>query len=455
MINITMLSDDPQDREIARRYWATDEQGNFMETVSDLLPYKEMTHAHQLIAFLGEVAIATDSNQLCSQCDEHFTVTSRRKSSPKGPRLGGICVDCRTSNADQARRLAEAERHELQLRLEQREQHNLTRTANYGSIPFDLVLLLIAVDRASSPKLARGTFSEKDCSSLVHWGKEKFIRTLLSWGLIVDIPSKASPGTYLLKHSEINYYPAKLAYSLVPDELYGKSELALAILSEREPQDGPAVYMLWLDYATADCIGYLHDQCELHRLELSDDAETQITSTIRSALPRYSPSQIWSILWKVVRDAASLSTREYYNKQKAADTIPGKIKRNLEHVERTDLHIKDWSRPQHQPAGTLGDLFYDYFGITESTPSQEVAARIYAMCPTAEAPDRRQDIEQTSRTMMAGCLSNNISGEVLQSFAGHIRAGKSTERSLAALFVEYPALASVPIGSNELADTDW
>lgn len=88
---------------------------------------------------------------------------------------------------------------------------------------------------------------------------------------------------------------------------------------------------------------------------------------------RPSVSQLWSVVWKVVRDAASLANREYYNRPKAAATIPGKIWRNLEKVQRESIELKAWSRPEQHPAGNTGDGVGRDLGVDENTSGHRVS----------------------------------------------------------------------------------
>lgn len=450
-----MLSDNIDDKEIVQRYWAKDAKGNFLETVSGLLPYKGISQVHEFVKFLTEVSIATDLNQLCSQCDEHVTLTSRSMAIAGRRHTNCICRSCSESNKAERLREEEDSAERLRSTLSNLEEQNLKKQADYTTISFDLVLLLIALERSISPRLINGHFNIRDCATLASRDRQKLVRRLASGGLIVDIPSKSPLGAYYLKNDELWHQTDRVAYALVPDMKEGRSHEAFSILTAREPDDGKDVYNLWLDYSTADCLGYLEQQCASYGLALGTEAEKQISSSIRSSLPHYSPAQLWSACWKIAKDAAALSTRSYYTKQSAADTIPGKFKRHLEEVERNDYVLKDWTRPNNYPAGTLGDVFYDYFGITESTPSGSVADRIYELC-TAIPQNKRCElpVQMHASSVMKGALLHGISKEVMNSFAEYVRAGMSNEAAMSSLIEQYPVLTSGLIPRVEPEHTD-
>lgn len=93
------------------------------------------------------------------------------------------------------------------------------------------------------------------------------------------------------------------------------------MLRMREHKQLSRILQLWLDYAVSDCMAYLFSECSLHGLETDAEDDIKIKSILRTALETWSIAQLWSVIWKVVRDAASLSTRVYYSKAKAAATL--------------------------------------------------------------------------------------------------------------------------------------
>lgn len=116
-----------------------------------------------------------------------------------------------------------------------------------------------------------------------------------------------------------------MIYRLAPDAASRSADEVIRSLQDRVYTDAEGLFNLWLDYSVADVMHYLSTQCELYNHDLSEQELEEVKSIIRSALETYSVSQLWSVVWKVVRDAASLANREYYNRPKAAATIPGRF----------------------------------------------------------------------------------------------------------------------------------
>jgi hypothetical protein len=98
---------------------------------------------------------------------------------------------------------------------------------------------------------------------------------------------------------------------------------------------------------------------------------------------------------------------------KAAATIPGKIRRYLERIKRESIELRSWSRPEQQPAATLGMLFDEVFGIDEDTSG--VAA--------THADEVDAQLCVPIRDLMIDALALDAGTSVMLRFAELIRAG--------------------------------
>ena len=67
MIELEMFSTVPGEIELARRYWAMNEEGKFVESVADLLPLGNVKNSSQLVAFVKRISTAWDQNQTCCE----------------------------------------------------------------------------------------------------------------------------------------------------------------------------------------------------------------------------------------------------------------------------------------------------------------------------------------------------------------------------------------------------
>jgi hypothetical protein len=129
------------------------------------------------------------------------------------------------------------------------------------------------------------------------------------------------------------------------------------------------------------------------------------------------------VIWKNIKDAAALAKLVYYSDERAAATIPGKIRRTLEKVEKEKTVISKWKRPDQQPSGTLGMLFNELFGLDEDTPGSQVLAQLIAAQPQSEETDAVAPDPEPVRRLLYEALMNDSGPEMLTHFAELIREG--------------------------------
>lgn len=444
MIDYKVHSGSSDDEALVARYWAMGEKGKFLEPVSGLFPYGDIENSQQLIKYINDVSSAWNRDRFCPSCQNRWLLRSRADVKLQVEQTNRVCKSCidkevsklKNAELDQAAKLAK--------KLIEVTERNLSATIEYEDIPNDVALLLIALHRVLNPRLLIGSFMRSECQGLAPADSDKFVQRLWDANVILDLPDRALPGAYFLKEESLWHYNNKVAYILVSDAELGRGEQAFDLLISRDFSDFSELRQLWLDYAVCDCVAYLFDQCGLHSLETSAENDTEIRSILRTALQVHSVAQIWSVIWKVVRDAASLSTREYYNKTKAAGTIPGKISRQIERIVKGDLVIKPWRRPPDQPAGALGEVFYEYFGIDEGTTGLEVMEMFIEN--EDEPIDTNIDpplevVEEQVCLMMRRAIACNLEAEIILFFADRVRDGNNVKTALDAVFAAYPRLS--------------
>lgn len=444
MIDYKVHSGSTADEALVARYWAMGDNGKFVEPVSSLFPYGEIENSQQLIKYINGVSSAWSSDRFCPNCQSHVLLRSRADLKSQDEQRSRLCKSCTDKDVRKLKNAELDQSAKLAKKLLEVTERNLSATIEYEDVPSDVALLLIALHRVINPRLLTGSFMRGECQGLAPMDSEKFVQRLWDAKVILDLPNRALAGAYFFKDEDLWHYSNKVAYVLVSDAELGRGEQSFDLLTSRDFSDSSELRQLWLDYAVCDGLAYLLDQCGLHNLEISAENDTEIRSILRTALQVHSVAQIWSVIWKVVRDAASLSTREYYNKTKAAGTIPGKISRQIERIVKGDLVIKPWRRPADQPAGALGEVFYEYFGIDEGTTG------LKAMEMFIEHEDEAIDtgidpplefVEEQVCLLMRRAIACNLEAEIILFFADCVRGGNNVKTALDAVFSAYPRLS--------------
>jgi len=422
-VKLEFLTTDPEAMQLAVRYWAMSESGDFLEKVIDLVPFRHITNSGALAAHVRELCTAYDENLRCPHCDEGLEVKSRSCAKKYPQKSYRPCGDCQKLQAEreQAQKAEAAARLETHLAayINQLPSHPI----DYAHLSDDLALLTVALDFAISPRLGAEAFTVSDCQALAPMDLRLFIDKLRAAAVLREDPRRATPGTYFMQDDVLTVRTHYVAYALTPDIHFGLDDEARSILLTREFCDSAALFSLWLDFATADSMRYLLDQCKAFDHELDDRQLKEIRSSLRGALETHSISQIWFVIWKNIKDAAALAKLVYYSDERAAATIPGKIRRTLEKVEKEKTVISKWKRPDQQPSGTLGMLFNELFGIDEDTPGSQVLAQLIAAQPQSEETDAVAPDPEPVRRLLYEALMNDSGPEMLTHFAELIREG--------------------------------
>jgi len=441
MIELQVYSTVPEEISLAERYWVMNREGKFDENVADLLPFQNIANSTQLAAFVRNISQAWDMNQSCAQCGGYEEIRSRSEAKRTPSEMRTPCAACQRV-VDEERHVAEASaKAELEHRLAIAIKNAAARTIEYADLSDDVVLILIALERALNPRLLTGTFMRADCRALAPCYVGDFITKLYKATAIIDAPGKARSGTYYIRDDQLWHTTDQAIYFLAPDSNFGSGEQAFKIISSRPLQDNRAIRNLWFDYATTDCMAYLFEQCHQHGLSTTVEDDAQMHSTIRTALQIYSVAQLWSAIWRIVKDAATLSTRSYYTSDKAAATLPGKMLRLLEKVSNNESTLREWNRPELQPAGTLGQVFCERYGIDENTNGVAVMSFFTDPIPDEIATGIiTTEFAGLVRNILKSALAQDLAADMMLYFADSIRRGLDDTSAINKLLEAFPEL---------------
>lgn len=432
-VKLELMTDDPEEKQLAVRYWAMSESGEFLEKVIDLVPFRHINHSGTLASHVRQLCRAFDENLTCPYCEASMEVKSRSAVKKYPQKSYRPCPDCEETHARQARAEQAAAAAELESRLNAYRERLPTDPIDYGQLSDDEALLIIALDFAISPRLTSSAFTVGDCKALAPMDVGLLIDKLKGTGIVREDPPSAAPGTYFLRDGHLMVNTHQIAYALAPDKHFGRGEEAMQVLLTREYTDASALFSLWLDFASADAVCYLLDKCRSFDHELEEQQLSEIRSTLCNGLKTHSVSQIWFVIWKNVKDAASLARLVYYTATRATATIPGKIRRTLEKIEKEGSIVRKWDRPDYQPAGTLGMLFNELFGIDEDTPGLEVQERLALLLPDENGGEDEVPRNESVRQLLCNALVSDTGPQMMERFAALIREGHGVGRAVAAL----------------------
>ena len=416
--------------EVANRYWAVDENGKYLESSTSLLPLTGAKYASQQTEILSNIATAFVVNIRCLHCNKPQKIKSRSSYIEK---RNFDCEECFKLRQEHQKKIEDersrSESMKLEELLKKSIETNKGLTADYQSISDDLAILVLALNRSLGDRLFEIRFNAKHCANFTPASSGNYISRLLRAGLIVTNPEYSAVGAFFIKNDQLWHYRDLVVYEAVPDKIIESGQNIIDILQNRPFLQGEVLKSLWIDYATSECMSYALDLSSQYGFEIEEDESNKIESIIRVALSTYSISNLWSMIWMVVKDAAALSTREYYNKKKAAATLPGKLNRHLEDVSKEKRSLRSWERPSGQSCSALGEIFYEIWMFDEHTPGTEVA-NIFQTSKRYTEINELYVNRQSVTEKICEILNQDLGPEMLAIFADSIREGKSLMEAL-------------------------
>lgn len=436
MMKFEFLTKDEGEISLINRYWAKDEKGLFKEKVADLALSASHKNVISFLHYINSIYTAWDMNQSCASCGAYLQIYSRSHSKNHFQVTREDCYSCRQKAYERAQK----EEEELIAILKEREKVNRKVTIDYNSLADDAAMVLLALKRAMNKGQLPETFKIRDCRGITHHGCYDIIMILKENSAITDEPLKSGIKAYYLEGGELHYHENQVFYSIVPNDNVNLTEDAISTLEKRIYKNNVLMKELWLTYALSECLFYLNRDCDSYRLSPNEVTLEEVIAVLYTALQKYSISQMWFVIWIVVKEAASLSTKEFYNREKAVKTIPGKIHKLLKKVVKESRDLRFWDRRENQPTKTLGEVFYDLFCIDEDTTGEEVLKVFINQNLRAQTYPSISEFAELSKNIFTISAENAIASEVMFSFAKKIREGMEVGNAMNSLLVDFAVL---------------
>jgi hypothetical protein len=275
----------------------------------------------------------------CSDCSCPQELSSR---SSFTTRVYGnyLCTPCM-----EARNRALVERKEQEERQKSAAHRNKiadvckrNQAFRYDDIGYLDAVIAFSIMLASDEACEHGTFQQSDglhlCTSTVLSGK--LLNRMFNAGILGIQQNTPWQAIELGTGDSWSYYPHRVHWKFAQD-IDGRSypevmALLGEIIDEREddPEYGQAVAELWRMLAYDDALNHLTQEVDEYRLpDVRIGPKTE--EAIWHALEHFSIPQVRREITNVVKNAAALSQRRDFVKQRALNTIPGNL---ISYVDR-------------------------------------------------------------------------------------------------------------------------
>lgn len=442
MLKIEIQTSSPALANLAQEYWACDDEGRFIHSAESLVPFGDAKTLPAVLDLVRASSVAWNPENTCSGCGGRIVLRSR--SDPAARRLSkqGLCPGCAENAKAAAREMAARQDADLRAALDERAAKAEALVVDYRALPAYLAIVLQALARAYPGKLAARTFTLNEIAHLVGGSPTTYLVTRLLEAGVLSIDYGRSPsGAFQLKGDTLSYWYEKVRYFLIPD-LGDDVDAAIAELECREWRTTRALFDLWLEYASTQCMTYFFELCDDHSLRMEDEETKLIRMQLRKALHKHSVQELWCALWTIVRDAAALASRDYYTRRKAAATMPGKLERLLPEVAAGTRRLKAWNRPRNVATSPLGTIFAERYGCDESVSGEHTRFMRDAPVSASEPPFVESDyVTSGTFDVIVECIHRKTFGpEAFAAFADEIRKGQSVEDAVTEMLFRVPGL---------------
>ncbi len=342
-------------QELCRQYWALGQQNKFINPITTLEKSFSVPRA-KIVARVNEICSAFATDEICRSCGSPRGVTSRAEYlRVVAERQWSVwtCYDCKR------RAHEDAEREAKRLREEQWRLVDASLQASRAANPLDTrrltftdAIYLLALSRAGGAEdlsfiRPRDAFA-KQLSPTVDLDRA-VLDHLYKQGIISVHPGSNEKSIIIEAGRFAAHYPF-LAHYTLPLSADGPSpsrfieDLEQTIAGASWPDEWTAAESAELHrlVATHECLAFLKVGMEEHGFEARLGEKT--TSVIRAALAKYSIGQVYSFIWRAVRDVAAYYLRERISKQHATNIIPGSIQRLAERASAENWNVSAYRR---------------------------------------------------------------------------------------------------------------
>jgi hypothetical protein len=251
-------------------------------------------------------------------------------------------------------------------------KESVERRINYDNISTEKLLIVEALNDWSGRSLAEaGTFKitcqGNDPACATNFELNELTNKLVAGsGILYPIS-----GFLLNDKDELRYNYTDALYLLTPHTT-GSRAHGVTIAEAKHIQDVDAAVSLWAFCATEDSMAYLQYQLDDHNLWLEEEETESVRRLILSSFQgKLSIGKARNAIWRTVKAAASLSTKQFWNTGKASRTIPKKLDQKLSEISE-DSSQPDYDRIEQVAMPAVLTLMLTRFGITDVMKSKDV-----------------------------------------------------------------------------------
>ncbi|WP_312478573.1 hypothetical protein [Stutzerimonas nitrititolerans] len=345
----------PDLEEICTRYWAVDEAGAFIETVTAIGKSFGLTAA-KLGRFVKENSYAYSLDIACPRCNRPIAFRSRAEFQAEANRITKECEDCKLEMVQQ-------KNQEKERQLRERQQAAIEECPDVTSFTTEQCIYLLALLKLAATE----DMMEISELSTIQYGMftptkdldHQALKSLLHSGIIYISPTSHLTSIEITEKG-ISYYIDSVRWRVsLQDKGCGPIYAVLEDeIRQRLSCQGPAILMeLCHEISLHECLAFLDESLSEHRLGYEYGEKT--VAVLRAALEQYPVAKVYNFIWRSARDAAAFYQRKQTSKAHASRTVVGSIERQCQQALANSWDVKAYKRNFRMPQSSLSRVVFN------------------------------------------------------------------------------------------------
>ena len=381
-IELVYLTEDPDLRDLCRRYWAMNSHGGFVEKVADLAASLGVDQ-YQVPRVAAKSCRAFLPSCPCRECLRPIPVTSRSDASRLyASAEAAVCPDCLAATAAE-----EEVRRQSELRACRDSVRRMFLVEDAPDLDTEMITLreavyLLSFLRATASedlRLFGPAYRSRLAPTELHMSDMLGFLRWLGW---IAVDAEATPlDAFNFDAAAVeSWFPSMAVWCVpaaptVPQVVDLMDRLAVALqttswVDMRSAEIGD----LWRELALHECLGFLG--LALARFGLDFNAGAKTKQAISYALESYSVGQACNFIFNAVKSAAADVTAGRATRGTAGVFVPGDITRRADAATANGWLVKHYRRNYDSARTVLSEVFFDAaLGIGEEAGWTSVPLR--------------------------------------------------------------------------------
>jgi hypothetical protein len=390
-IALQLTAGDDRAREIARHYWAQDEEGEFIYRVSEIAEQMGIS-GREVRELVNQIAVAESATQSCQKCNQPRRYSSRTEAggsfSYNWRRLG-ICADCLHQLERQEQEAERARAQAARKIVDDSYRVPTEPLVDTEALQLDEAVALLALKRLVGNEKLEGfePLGERlgELGPTEEYGLD-LLRRLSHRVLWVDPAS--SLDAFVWEGDQPNrFYLDRVAWQMAGPA--SDFQRVFAEIEQRFGQrDWPESWetqmpTVQVEVAAAELQAYLVEQLERHHIIFSPGEKTH--EVTRAMSEHMSIGQGYNLIWRSVQSAAAFLVRERTDKRRAAGYAVGSLRRTAEKAIAQAWDVRPFKRSWELPEPEVTHVLYR-LALGEDDPLAAAAPRQSVGIPAEDSP---------------------------------------------------------------------